>query len=108
MNIIIILITNNYNIYIKHSVHIKFKLILQFSLYDLSRKVFKMPGTSKITARRRAEAYPQDLYADKSHLFCKFCCVGLEIKLSTIKSHISSPKHAKAKQDENASSRRYI
>ena len=42
------------------------KLILQFSLCDLSRKVFKMTGNSKITARRRAQAYPQDLYAEKN------------------------------------------
>ena len=66
---------------------------------DLSRKVFKMPGTSKITVRGRAQAYPQDLYADKNQLFCKSCCVGLELKLSTLKSHINSPKHAKAKKE---------
>lgn len=50
------------------------------------------------TAKDRAREFSADLYSSGTILFCKFCDVSLDLKLSTIKDHLKGKRHCEKKE----------
>lgn len=77
---------------------------LLFFKQQVALAVLKMASYRKqpyVTAKKRAQSYPNDFYVDNNILFCKFCDHSVDFRRAdTVKDHLKSKKHKFAKDQK--------